>query len=159
MQSYTIILDQQKLCHCHFAILIAFPLSFAVETPSVTFAIENSPITNHSSLICAKGALKNMSVTLNTQLGELMFSSQIIYTWRRLRHQSKLYGVRLAQVFPTSTSRRATTTRPSCRSSRAGPRAFRNSPQNSIITHRGLLKACDSTRIKSRRPESTASSA
>ena len=104
MQSYSITLEQQKLCHCHFAILIAFPLSFAVETPSVTFAIENSPITNHSSLICAKGALKNMSVTLNTQLEELMFSSQIIYTWRRLRHQSKLYGVRLAQVFPTSTS-------------------------------------------------------
>ena len=66
-----------------------------------------------------------MSVTLNTQLEELMFSSQIIYTWRRLRHQSKLYGVRLAQVFPTSTSRRATTTRPSCRSSRAGPRFSR----------------------------------
>ena len=100
MQSYTIILDQQKLCHCHFAILIAFPLSFAVETPSVTFAIENSLITNHSSLICAKGALKNMSVALNTQLEELLFSSQIIYTWRRLRHQNKLYGVRLAQVFP-----------------------------------------------------------
>ncbi len=45
-----------------------------------------------------------MSVTLNTQLEELMFSSQIIYTWRRLRHQSKLYGVRLAQVLPTSLS-------------------------------------------------------
>ena len=49
-------------------------------------------------------SIEYMSVTLNTQLEELMFSSQIIYTWRRLRHQSKLYGVRLAQVFPTSTS-------------------------------------------------------
>ena len=78
LQSYTIILYQQKLCHCHFAILIAFSLSFVVETPSVTFAIENSLITNHSSLICAKGALKNMSVTLNTQLEKLMFSLQII---------------------------------------------------------------------------------
>ena len=97
-------------------------------------------------------SIEYMSVTLNTQLEELMFSSQIIYTWRRLRHQSKLYGVRLAQVFPTSTSRRATTTRPSCRSSRAGPRAFWNSPQNSISTLRRLLKACDSTRIKSRLP-------
>ena len=104
-------------------------------------------------------SIEYMSVTVNTQLGELMFSTQIIYTWRRLRHQSKLYGVRLAQVFPTSTSRRATTTRPSCRSSRAGPRAFRNSPQNSTSTLRRLLKACDSTRIKSRLPESTASSA
>ena len=158
LQSYSITLEQQKLCHCHFAILIAFSLSFAVETPSVTFAIENSLITNHSSLICAKGALKNMSVTLNTQLEELLFSSQIIYTWRRLSHQSKLYGVRLAQVFPTSTSRRATTTRPSCRSSRAGPQAFWNSPQNSISTLRWLLKACDSTRIKSRLPVSVAPS-
>ena len=56
LQSYILILYKQKLCHCHFAILIAFSLSFAVETPSVTFAIENSPITNHSSLICVKGA-------------------------------------------------------------------------------------------------------
>ena len=47
-----------------------------------------------------------MSVTLNTQLEELLFSSQIIYTWRRLSHQSKLYGVRLAQVFPTRHPRR-----------------------------------------------------
>jgi hypothetical protein len=67
--SYNIIV--RILCYCDYKVTIVFIIessknreiqgnimSFAVETPSVTFAIENSPITNHSSLICAKGALR-----------------------------------------------------------------------------------------------------